>query len=117
MTANLLTLNSCKTKFEFIGLKKQLDKIHNSSLNTTHSARNLALIFDEHVTFSNQISILPKSCCYYIRQLRYVGPYLDSTTACRPTIATCIIHSKLDYCTDSHYYNLKPWFHVKLKLF
>ena len=41
MTANLLTLNSSKTKFLLIGLKKQLDNIHNSSLNTTHSVRNL----------------------------------------------------------------------------
>jgi len=30
-TANLLTLNSSKTEFLFIGLKKQLDKIHNST--------------------------------------------------------------------------------------
>ena len=34
MTANLLTLNSSKTEFLLIGLKKQLDKIHNSSLNS-----------------------------------------------------------------------------------
>ena len=36
MTANLLTLNSSKTEFLLIGLKKQLDKIHNSTLTTTH---------------------------------------------------------------------------------
>ena len=41
MTANLLTLNSSKTEFPLIGLSKQLAKIHNSSVNTTHSARNL----------------------------------------------------------------------------
>jgi len=46
MTANLLPLNSSKTEFLLIGLKKQLDKIHNSSLDTTHSARNLGFIFD-----------------------------------------------------------------------
>ena len=51
MTANLVTLNSSKTEFLLIGLRKQLDKIHNSSLNTTHSARNLGFIFDEHLTF------------------------------------------------------------------
>ena len=53
---SLLTLNSSKTEFLLIGLKKQLDKIHNSSLNTTHSARNLGFIFDAHLTFFNQIS-------------------------------------------------------------
>jgi len=63
--ANLLTLNSPKTEFLLIGLKKQLDKIHNSSLNTTHSARNLGFIFDEHLTFSDQISAISKACYYY----------------------------------------------------
>ena len=50
MTANLLTLNSFKTEFLLIGLRKQLDKIHNSSPNTTHSARNLGFILDEHTS-------------------------------------------------------------------
>ena len=70
MTANLLTLNSSKTEFLLIGLKKQLDKIHNSSLNTTHSARNLGFIFDEHLTFSDKISAISKACYYHIRLLR-----------------------------------------------
>jgi len=58
MTANLLTLNSSKTEFLLIGLKQQLAKIlvHNSSLNTARSARNLGFIFDENLTFSDQIS-------------------------------------------------------------
>ena len=79
MAANLLTLNSSKTEFLLIGLKKQLDKIHNSSLHTTHSARNLGFIFDEHLTFSEQISAISKACYYHIRQLRCIRPYLDST--------------------------------------
>ena len=56
MTANLLTLNSSKTEFLLTGLSKQPVKINNSSLTTTHSARNLSFIFDEHLTFSHQIS-------------------------------------------------------------
>ena len=63
-----------------IGLKKQLDKIHNSSLNTTHSARNLGFIFDEHFTFSDQISAISKAYSYHIRQLRCIRPYIDSIT-------------------------------------
>jgi len=102
MTASLLTLNSSKTKFLLIGLRKQLVKIHNSSLNTTHSARNLGFIFDEHLTFSDQISAISKACNYHIRQLRCIHPYLYSNTA--RTIAISIVHSKLDYC-NSVYYN------------
>jgi len=103
MTANLLTLISSKIEFLLIGLKKQLDKIHNSSLNITHSARNLGFIFDEHLTFSDQISAIFKACYYHIRQFRCIRAYLDSTTVC--TIATSIVQSKLDYC-NSLYYNL-----------
>jgi len=81
MTVNLLTLNSSKTEFLLIGLKQHLSKIHNSSLTTTHSARNLGFIFDEHLTFSDQISALSKSCYYHIRELRCIRPYLDFKTA------------------------------------
>ena len=81
MTANLLTLNSSKTEFLLIGVNKQLAKINNSSLTTTHSARNLSFIFDEHLTFSDQISSVSKSCYYRIRQLRCIRPYLDTKTA------------------------------------
>jgi len=103
MTANLLTLNSSKTKFLFVGLPQQLDKINTSSLITTHSARNLGFIFDEHLTFSDQISALFKSCYYHIRELRSIRLYLDFKTA--SAIATSVVHSTLDYC-NSLYYNL-----------
>jgi len=84
--------------------QKQLDKIHNnSSLNATHSARNLGFIFDEHLTFSDQFSAISKACYHHVRQLRCILPYLDSNTAC--TVATSIVHSKLDYC-NFLYYNL-----------
>ena len=84
-------------------LKQQLAKIENCTLNTTHSARNLGFIFDEHLTFSDQISALSKSCYSHIHELRCIRPYLDLKTA--NTIATSIVHSKLDYC-NSLYYNL-----------
>jgi len=37
-------------------------------------------------------------CYYHIRQLRCIHPYLDFKTA--STIATSIVHSKLDYCNS-----------------
>jgi len=101
MTANLLTLNSSKTEFLLIGLKNQLAKLHNSSLDTSHSARNLGFIFDEHLTFSDQITALSKACYYHIRQLCSIRPHIDSSNAC--TFATCIVHSKLDYCKSLYY--------------
>ena len=80
MTANLLTLNSSKTEFLLIGLKQQLSKIQDCSLTTTHSDRNLGFIFDEHLTFSDQITALSKSCYYHIPKLRCIRPYLDFKT-------------------------------------
>ena len=67
MIANLLTLTSSKTEFLIVGLKQQLSKIYNFSLNTTHSARNLGFIFDENLTFSDQISSFSKSCYSHVR--------------------------------------------------
>ena len=69
----------------------------------SHSARNLTFIFDEHLTFSDQISALSKSCYFHIRELRCILPYLDFKTA--NTIATSIVHCKLD-CCNSLYYSL-----------
>ena len=103
MTANLLTLNSSKAEFLLIGLKQQLSKIQDCSLTTTHSARNFGFIFDEHLTFSDQITALSKFCYYHIRELRCISPYLDFKTA--STIATSTVHSKLD-CCNSLYHNL-----------
>jgi len=96
-----LLLTPLKTEFLVIGLKNQLAKIHNSSLDTSHSAQNLGFIFDERLTFSDQITALSKACYYHIHQLRCIRPYLDSSTAC--TTATSIVHSKLDYCNSLYH--------------
>src|SRR6218665_910610 len=55
---------------------------------------NLGVTFDPHLSFSNHIPNL--SCFMHIRDLRRIRPMLDSKTA--STIATSIVHSKIDYC-------------------
>jgi len=94
MSANLLTLNSSKTEFLIIGLKQQLSKIDNSSLNPLilHATLVLSLM---KILLSDQISSLTKSCYSHIRELRCMCPYLDSKTV--STIAASIVHTKLDY--------------------
>ena len=47
-------------------------------------------------------SNLSKACYFHIRDLRRVRPTLDLDTA--RTIATSLVHYKLDYC-NSLYYN------------
>ena len=81
MTSSFLSLNFSKTEFILIGLRRQLAKIHRSStsIDTTQSARNLGFIFDEHLSFSDQISALSKSCYHHIRALRCIRPTLTFT--------------------------------------
>jgi len=75
MSRKFFTLNFSKTEFL---TKKQLSKIDNSRINTTHFARNLDFIFDEHFRFSDKISSLSKSCYYHMRKLSCIHPYLGS---------------------------------------
>ena len=106
MASNFLSLNSSKTEFLLIGLPTQLAKIDNPSLSMPSStsikpvasARNLGVIFDSNLSFSDHISYISKTCFAHIRDLRRIRNTLDHTTAC--TIATSLIHSKLDYCNS-----------------
>src|SRR6218665_3593591 len=58
----------------------------------------IVVTFDPHLSFSNNISNLSRSCFMHIPDLRRIRPILDSKTA--STISTCIVHSKLDYCNS-----------------
>ena len=114
MSANLLALNPSKTEFLVIGNPQQLSKLNNPQLsfdcNTTivpaHHARNLGVIFDNNLSLDNQITALSQSCFYHIRDLRRIRDTLDFKTAA--TVATALVHSKLDYC-NSLYYNLPAY--------
>jgi len=83
--------------------------IHNTALTLSNgasvcpspSARNLGFIYDAHLTFSDQISSLARSCFYHIRDLRRIRPDLDLSTAL--IIGTSLVHSKLDYCNSLYY--------------
>ena len=58
---------------------------------------------DSNLSFSDHISYISKSCFSHIRDLRRIRSTLDHKTAC--TIATSLIHSKLDYY-NSLYLNI-----------
>src|SRR6218665_527566 len=110
MTSNLLCLNPSKTEFILIGLREQLKKIPDPSISinldsaSTHTftpsspVRNLSVIFDQNLSFSDHITHLSRSCFMHIRDLRRSRPMLDLKTA--STIATSIVHAKLDYCNS-----------------
>ena len=72
--------------------------ISSNTIQPVSSARNLGIIFDSNLSFSDHISYISKSCFSHIRDLRRIRNTLDHKTAC--TIATSLIHSKLDYCNS-----------------
>ena len=71
MTSDLLCLNSAKTKFYLLGLKPQLNKIHNlillsdgHSVPPTASACNLGFIFDSQSSFLLRSHFFCLSCMF-----------------------------------------------------
>jgi hypothetical protein len=86
-----------KTEFLLVGFPQRLSKLSNAiihlpnnvTLSPVHSARNLGIIFDSNLTFSQQISAVCKSSFYHIRDLRRIPNTIDCTTAC--TIANSLI--------------------------
>ena len=87
----------------FIGVKYNVvaEKMNHCS----SRVKKMSLVLP--ITSSNGDEFRPhrnaKSCYYHIRQLRCIRSHLDSKTA--STIATSIVHSKLDYC-NCLYHNL-----------
>src|SRR6218665_1752023 len=109
MSSNLLRLNPSKIEFIIIGLPAQIKKIPDPSLHLSDNSsstsftsdapvRYLCVTFDPQLSFSNHISNLSRSCFMHIRDIRRIRPMLDFKTA--STIATSIVHSKLDYCNS-----------------
>jgi hypothetical protein len=76
-SSSFLALNPSKTEFLIIGLPQQLAKTQSSyyifpksvTLSSVGSARNLVVIFDSILSFSEQTSAISKSCRYHIRDL------------------------------------------------
>jgi len=99
-----LSLNPSKTLI--FGLPQQLSKLNNPTihlpnnvmLSLVDSARNIGVIFDKNMSIAQHISPIYKSCFLNIRDLRRICNTIDQITAC--TIATSLIHSKIDYCNS-----------------
>jgi len=107
MTYNFLSFNPSRTEFIIFGLPQQLCELNNPIIHLPYnviflpvdSAHNLGVIFDNILSFVQHISAVSKSCLHNIRDVRRFRNTSDQTTAC--TIATSLIHSKIDYCNCS----------------
>jgi len=102
MSSNFLSLNPSKTDVLIFGLLRQLSKLdtihlpNNIILSPVDFAHDFGVIFDKNLSFAQHISSISKSCFHNIRDLRRIRNTIDQTTA--RTIATSVIHCKIDYC-------------------
>jgi len=110
MRSNFLSLNPSITEFLLTGLPQQLAKLYQNSLlsdNTTSlplTPPATLVSYSTPIYLLSNISLLfPSLVFYHVRDLRRIRSTLDFDTA--RTIATSLVHSKLDYC-NSLYYNL-----------
>ena len=83
-------------------LKQHLAKFNNCPIETTPSTRNLGIIFDEYLTFSDQISSLSKSCYSHIRALRCIRPYILTSVSELPVLLPHLPFT-LNLTTAIHY--------------
>jgi len=63
----------------------------------------LLVIFDTNLSFTQHILSISKSCFHNNRDQRRIRNTIDQTIAC--TIATSLIHSKINYCNRSYYHS------------
>ena len=116
MIANLLTLNSSKTKFLLIGTKNQLAKIHNSSLFTSTLSRHTFFFYShsysstKSVLFENHQSLFSVRCTLSLEWTSH-GTTLASSHTVFPTFTFCctwqfITTTFSTITTICHYFSL-----------
>jgi hypothetical protein len=105
LSSNRLRLNSSKTQYIWLGTRQQLAKLDLASLATdfphvtfSTSVRDLGVILDQELTFSEHIQKLSRACFYQLRQLRVVARSLSFSSASMLTHA--FVCSRLDYCSS-----------------
>ena len=106
MFTNKLKLNPDKTEFIIIGspkYRKQLlphfpINILGNQVSPAKSVRNLGVVFDSNLNFSNHKSQVIKSTRVHARDLYRIHPLLDLNTSV--LLANALVSSRLDYCNS-----------------
>ena len=84
--------------FSTFSISITLDSAPTHTFTANSPVRNLGVVFDQNLSFADHITDLSRSCFMHVRDLRRIRPMLDFKTA--STIATSIVHAKLDYCNS-----------------
>ena len=107
MLSNHLQLNTEKTKALVVRAKNNFDgqvidtiKISNDESNgnieSSPMVKSLGILFDENLTFENQVNSVIQSCYINLRNLRAIGSKLSFSL--KKQLIHCFIFSKMDYC-------------------
>ena len=103
MSSNRLRLNSSKTEVIWLGSRQRVKalesgqmKISGVEIQTSGHIRNLGVIMDASLTFSDHVSKLVRTSYYHLRQLRGIRRSL-TTDSCH-SLVRALIHSRIDYC-------------------
>ena len=99
---NKLCNNSDKTEFLIIGTHQQLSKLNfdsiivgDTTVHKTQHARNLGVMFDEHLSMEQQVKKICKSGYFHLKNIASIRNVMDSKNT--EKLVHAFISSTLDY--------------------
>nr|XP_029501536.1 uncharacterized protein LOC115117209 [Oncorhynchus nerka] len=103
MTDHHLKLNLGKTELLFLPGKDcpfhdLAITVDNSIVSSSQSAKNLGVILDNTLSFSNNIKAVARSCRFMLYNIRRVRPCLTQEAA--QVLIQALVISRLDYCNS-----------------
>ena len=120
MAANKLKMNNdkpeimlCGTAMELKNIDIETVKIGDDLVDFSHEVKDLGILIDQNISFSNHVSYLRKCCYAELRRISNIRPFIDEKSAVQ--LCVSLILSKLDYCNCLFYGMTKENFH-KLQL-
>src|SRR4029434_4694817 len=96
-----VSLNLAKTELMVFPAKQVLHhniniKIDSLSLVLSKTARNLWVIIDDQLTFTDHIASVSRSCCFALYNIRKIRPYLTQYDT--QLLVQTLVSSRLEYC-------------------
>ncbi|XP_053478557.1 uncharacterized protein LOC128606451 [Ictalurus furcatus] len=73
-------------------------QLGSTTLKPTRTARNLGVILDDSLTFTDHISTTARSCRFILYNIKKIRPYL--TEQATQILVQALVISKLDYCNS-----------------
>lgn len=105
MTRHFLQLNDAKTEVVCFASKRSgIDpdsykvKVGTSEIQPSSTAKNLGVVFDQHLTMENFIASTCQSCYFHLKDIAAIRDSL--TNAAASQLVHSLVTSRLDYCNS-----------------